>query len=88
MSETTTEPDAYLHFDGMTWPNPAYIMGDEDLSGLIWRLRYGTPTRQDLLVAASAASAYVQLVDLHPDVAAESIRAIRKRDGRDTFHGR
>jgi hypothetical protein len=47
----------YLHFDGMTWPNPADPLGVE------YRLRYGTPSRSDLMVAASFVAAYRQLVD-------------------------
>jgi hypothetical protein len=44
-------------FDEMTWPCP----GDR-LNRLQWVLRYGTPTKEDLLLAASVLSAYHQMV--------------------------
>lgn len=43
---------------GPTWPNPA------DPKLVQWRLRYGTPSRSDLLVAASFMHAYAHLIDL------------------------
>lgn len=46
----------YLHFDTMTWPHP------DDPSMVESRLRYGQPTKTDLLVAASFIAAYRQLV--------------------------
>lgn len=48
---------AYLHFDGMAWPNPIDPLDVE------WSLRYGTPTREQLNVAASMIAAYKQLVE-------------------------
>lgn len=45
-------------FGGMTWPLPER---DEDDS-VEWRLRYGTPTKEDLLVAASYMHAYTALI--------------------------
>lgn len=53
MSDSKT----YLSFDGMCWPNP------DDPREVEWRLRYGQPTRQDLLCAASFIGAYQQLVN-------------------------
>lgn len=47
----------YLHFGGMTWPNP------HALEEMAWRLRYGQPTKVDLLLAASVVGAYRQLVE-------------------------
>lgn len=47
----------WARFDEMTWPLPEV---EED--GVEWRLRYGTPTREDLLVAASYMHAYSSLV--------------------------
>lgn len=41
--------------DGTVWPNP------DDPAEVQWRLRYGTPSKEDLLWAASAASAYREL---------------------------
>ncbi len=47
----------WLHFDGMTWPDP-----DDPLSAE-WALRYGTvPDRAQLNYAASVIAAYQQLV--------------------------
>lgn len=46
----------YLHFDEMCWPRP------DDFAEIEWTLRYGTPSRSDILVAASYISAYKQLV--------------------------
>ncbi len=54
----TPQEDSYLRFDDMTWPNPT------DPSGVEWQLRYGTPSRMDLLVAASFISAYANLIEL------------------------
>lgn len=47
----------YLHFDGMTWPHPG------DPGEVEWTLRYGTPTREQLNVAASMVAAYKQLIE-------------------------
>lgn len=54
--ENRTSP-TFLSFDGMAWPNP------EDPRSVEWRLRYGEPTREDLMVAASFIGAYKQLVE-------------------------
>ena len=51
-------PSSFLRFEGMTWPNP------DDPKGVQWRLRYGTPSREDLLVAASTMHAYAHLISL------------------------
>lgn len=48
--------DPRLVFDGMTWPNP------DDPIGVEWRLRNGTPTQQDLHLAAEMIAAYKYLV--------------------------
>mgnify|MGYP003577776373 CR=1 FL=1 len=44
-------------FDGMTWPFPC-----ERLNEVEWRLRYGEPTQQDRMLAASVMSAYTALI--------------------------
>lgn len=62
---------AYLHFDSMAWPNP------DDPGGVEWRLRYGEPTRQDLLVATSYIGAYRQLVQDTQATRNAKIAAIR-----------
>jgi len=47
----------FTHFDEMCFPQPG-----EDLSQIDWVLRYGTPTKNQLLVAASVISAYSGLI--------------------------
>lgn len=58
MSTEKAAPSSHLVFDGMTWPNPT------DPNNVQWRLRYGIPSRQDLLAAASFMHAYAHLIDL------------------------
>jgi hypothetical protein len=41
--------------DGTVWPDP------DDPGEVSWRLRYGTPSKEDLLWAASVVSAYREL---------------------------
>jgi hypothetical protein len=55
-NEQESAPQTFLHFDGMTWPNPAAL--DE----IGRRIVHGTPSRGDLLVAQSVFGAYCQLV--------------------------
>lgn len=40
------------------WP---FDVDDPDLDGVEWQLRYGTPTKSDLLAAASVMQAYAFL---------------------------
>ena len=63
--------NAYLRFDGMTWPNP------NDPTEVQWRLRYGTPSQSDLLVAASHMCAYAQLVEDPQRMRNEKVKGIR-----------
>lgn len=77
---TEERPQPYLHLDGMTWPNPAHIMGEE---GLAWRLRYGHASDADLRVAASAVVAYVALVDASEATRNRTVASLRALDGRD-----
>lgn len=63
--------DAYLHFDGMTWPNPAALQEARH------RIVYGTPTRADLLLASSVFGAYVQLVEDSQKRRNEKVTGIR-----------
>ncbi len=63
MAETKTLKNKlkpYLHFMGMSWADPRYV------ADLNWRLRHAEKsiTRNDQLVLASIASAYVELLDL------------------------
>lgn len=46
----------YAVFDGMTWPNPD--------TAVAWTLKYGVPSREDLLFAASIIDAYQTLVTM------------------------
>ena len=49
---------AYKHLsDGTLWPQPG-----ERISEIGWKLRYGEPTRSELLVAASVLDAYRALI--------------------------
>lgn len=58
MSEVrTTANGGFAFFEDMTWPCPGKRMGD-----LEWTLRYGTPTREDLLYAASIVASFGQMV--------------------------
>lgn len=61
----------YVHFDGMVWPHPS------DPHETEWLLRYGDPTKPDLLLAASYISAYRQLVWDSQRVRNKKIRALR-----------
>jgi hypothetical protein len=47
----------YVRFDGMVWSVPSDAMSD-----LNWKLRYGTPTKRDLLAAAGVLSDYAALI--------------------------
>ena len=69
--KSTTEP-TFLHFDGMSWPNP------NDPAEVEWTLRYGTPTRAQLLVAASFIGAYKQLVDDSQRIRNQKISRLRQ----------
>jgi hypothetical protein len=53
-AQQIAEARSFAHFDEMCWPLPN--------PGLEWRLRYGKPTREDILVAASILNAYQSLV--------------------------
>ena len=63
----------YATFDDMCWPIPC-----NNLSGLEWRLRYSTPTKSDLLVAASVVSAYQGLIEKPGKFRDQVISKIRK----------
>jgi len=63
----------YASFDDMCWPIPC-----NELSGLEWRLRYSTPTKSDLLVAASVVSAYQGLIEKPGKFRDQVIKKIKK----------
>lgn len=47
----------WLSWEGMTWPLP-----ETDENSVEWKLRYGEPTKGELLFAASVLNAYRALV--------------------------
>ncbi len=57
--------------DGTTWPDPG------DPAGVDWQLRYGTPTREHLLFAASVLAAYARL-GLGPSTQLPALRRAAK----------
>lgn len=59
----------YTTFDGMTWPRVG--------TNLEWTLRYGTPTREDLLLAASVAAAYEALVEASAATRGDVVKHLR-----------
>lgn len=63
----------YVRFGEMTWPRAS----PDDAEEIVWRLRYGTPTRSDLLYAADAMQAYQSLVWKTRDRREEIIRELR-----------
>jgi hypothetical protein len=71
-------PGSYVRLpNGTTWPNPV------DPAEVEWRLRYGTPTRSDILVAASTMAAYRALVEGPPRLRAELRAAALNPEGND-----
>lgn len=64
---------SFLCFDGMTWPNPT------DPNEVQWRLRYGQPNKEDLLVAASFMHAYAHLIELPQRARNQRVSEIKGR---------
>lgn len=65
---------AWLRLDGgRSFPDPS------DPSDVQWRLRYGEPTKGDLLVAASVMAAYAALCYQPLTVSREILRDIRQQ---------
>jgi hypothetical protein len=50
----------HLLFSGMCWPR--IDISKDDSETLEWRLRYSTPSREDILLSASIIAAYRALV--------------------------
>ncbi len=69
---TDREPVPYLHFDGMTWPNPA-ALGEAH-----HRIVYGIATRADQLLASSVFGAYSQLIEDSQKRRNEKVAGIRR----------
>lgn len=49
---------SYVRVEGTTWPHP------DDPNSVEWVLRYGNPSREDLLRAASFIHAYRHLISM------------------------
>jgi hypothetical protein len=65
----------FLHFDGMAWPNP------DDPLEVEQALRYGEPTTEQRMVAASMIAAYKQLVEDNSRRRARMVREIHIAKG-------
>lgn len=63
----------YLSFDDMCWPTA----GDANAE-LEWVLRYGTPTKEQLLCAASVLAAYRQMVSDTVEKRQKIVRILRE----------
>lgn len=61
------------HGDGSCWTFPG-----RRLEEIGWRLRYGTPSREDELVAASGLDALMCLVSLDPERRETIVRRMRE----------
>lgn len=79
----TAGPNIVLD-NGTSWPNP------DKLYGVEWTLRYGTPSKEELLIAASTLVAYRALVNSNAAAREEYVREMRSalpdtelRDARD-----
>lgn len=71
MAELRKVNGSYLHFGGMTWPNPL------DPNEVQRKLRFGEPTKADLLVAAAFMDAYAHLIALPSRTRAKRVAEIR-----------
>lgn len=65
----------FVRFDGMTWPRTDTEVG--------WTLRYGNPTRSDILLAAEIVAAYEHLVVMTQRERDRRVSSIRAAIGRD-----
>lgn len=72
----TEKTNFYRSFDGMCWPAPSEKMGE-----ISWRATHGTPTRTDLLVAASVMNAYQELIGMSAKRRDKIIKELRKGPG-------
>jgi hypothetical protein len=83
--------DNIVNFDdGTAWPLPENDEGDRYHDRVAWRLRYGQPSKSDLLVAADVMAAYEALIyqtQKRRNEIASAIRAATKmRDARTKEH--
>jgi hypothetical protein len=62
--------------DGTCWSLPGDLPFDEG-GGLEWRLRYGTPTKSDLLLAAGVISCYRAIIAMPESRRRKMIRELR-----------
>jgi hypothetical protein len=56
--------------DGTVWPNPA----SPRFKDVAWTLRYGSPSKEEMLFAASVMDAYSNLI-LHPAFTLKDVQA-------------
>ena len=61
----------YLRFEGMTWPNP------DDPDEVLHTLVYGSPSRAEVMYAASVIHAYGHLVAMPQRERNERVRQLR-----------
>jgi hypothetical protein len=73
---------SYATFDGMVWNLPGEYMSDVE-----WALRYGQPTKQQLLYAAGVIEAYRQMVADPEEKRRKVIRALRSAQRTGADHG-
>lgn len=64
----------YVHWEGMTWP---HVASEDTEDSIEWKLRYGNPTKIDLLYAASIIAAYGSLIRCTEKKRREVITMIR-----------
>lgn len=64
----------FARFSEMTWP----IHIEDENDSVQWRLRYGEPSREDILFAASVMQAYAELVE-SPSRKRDAVIAILRR---------
>lgn len=63
---------SFVSFEGMTWELPGEYMSEVE-----YALRWGTPTKQQLLYAASVIAAYRQMIADPEPKRRKVIRALR-----------
>jgi len=64
----------HVSWNGMVWPR--YLEHEDD--SVQWRLRYGIPSKEDLLYAASVMAAYTALVDSTDKKRREVVRILKE----------
>lgn len=62
----------HRHFDDMCW-----TVIDDRYHDIAWKLRYGNPTKNELMLAATVMSNYARLVEIPYKDANARVREIR-----------